>query len=284
MGNCGLRSPLPFALVLRARSNLSAPAGARQSLLATADNTTPNLEQHTPLVFRLLGVSQQQTHTVHLEGGPTAFVASWSEGTINVSLTDPNGTTIDPAFAANHPESVIYRSDEKSVLYYVTNAVPGAWQIHLESGDNLPSQGVTYTAFAALQSPLSLSGNVDRNWYAPGDTAVITASFSQPPTQATVKAELLYGDGSVTTIQLSSRDGAVYEGSHTVVAIPGFAEVRLTATGTLSQGIPFERGTSLMFQVSPADTTLTGLYGDTPDTVAGSSLSSLRVPGSHRWH
>lgn len=102
-------------------------------------------------------------------GGPTLFVAQWESGSAVVTLVDPDGRPIDPAFASEHPDLVIYEADETTALYYFTNAISGEWQLLLEGESNIPAEGSNCTAFAAFESSLILTATTDKDWYVPGD-------------------------------------------------------------------------------------------------------------------
>jgi len=144
-----------------------------------------------------------------------------------------------------------------------------------------------------MESPITLTVQTDRDWYIPGASLTITATLSGSPSSATVTATILQADGVTDTLPLSSIGGGQYQASYTVPAAPGYAEVRLVATGTTASSLSFERGTILAFQISPNTFTLTNNYGDSlaaPDlnvtvginaTVSGTvGLSADLVDGS----
>jgi hypothetical protein len=97
---------------------------------------------------------------------------------------------------------------------------------------------------------LTLTGDTDKDQYAPGTTATIAATLSGSPSNATVTATILDANGTAQSINLSSIGGGNYQAIYLVPNVLGYAEVRLAATGTTASGAPFERGRSLIFLIS----------------------------------
>ncbi len=228
------------------------------------EKSPPSLGQQTPIATGTLLAGQKKNHTLLIEGGTTVFTAHWTSGSVAVTLIDPNGQTIDPAFAASHPDMVTYRADNNTVIYYFRNAIAGKWQLLLQGG-SITAEGSNYSAFAAFQSTLRISSQMDRVWYAPSDTAYISAEFSEAPSSANVTATLLYSDGSSNVAILSPNGQGQYEASFAVVDVPGYTQGRLEASGIKADGAPFERGQDLQFQISPHSAVFTGIYRDYPE-------------------
>ncbi len=226
------------------------------------ENSTP--AQHSPFLYGTLLPGQTNDRPIALEGGVTLFAAQWQPGTVRMTLISPSGQIIDPTYAAAHPEIVTYQESQGYATYSFPNASAGTWQMRLQA-TNVPAGGAAYTAFAAFESALTLAGGTDRSWYSPGTTAVISATLSPAPQSATVAATILLLDGTNTTVTLAPLGGGRYRGNYLVPAIPGYAEMRLRATGVNINGRAFERGTNLAFQISPNTVVLNGVYSDTPE-------------------
>ena len=226
------------------------------------ENSTP--AQHSPFLYGTLLPGQTNDRPIALEGGVTLFAAQWQPGTVRMTLISPSGQIIDPAYAAAHPEVVTYQESEGYATYSFPNASAGTWQMRIQA-TNVPAGGAAYTAFAAFKIALILVGGTDRSWYSPGTTAVISATLSPAPQSATVAAAILLADETNTTVTLAPLGGGRYRGSYLVPAIPGYAEMRLRATGVNINSKAFERGTSLAFQISPNTVALNGVYSDTPE-------------------
>ena len=257
----GSRVPTTAAAAVRLEAFRASVKSSSQS----TEESPPSLEQHTPIATGTLLDGHKEEHTIRIEGGVTAFAAHWTSGSVVVTLIDPNGQTIDPAFAASHPDVVQYGADNSTAIYYFRNATAGSWQLLLKGGNDITAEGSDYSAFASLQSALTMSTQMDRDWYAPGDTAHISAVFSEAPSSANVTATLLYSNGSSNAVTLSPTGQGQYEASVAVADVPGYTRVRLVANGIKAGGSPFERGQDLLFQVSPHSAVLNGTYSDHPD-------------------
>jgi len=246
------------------------------SALEITPEVTPAPTARTPFEYGTLLAGQSVTRAISLEGGPTLFVAQWQTGTLAVTLVDPNDQVIDPAYATSHPNVVTYDADETVATYYFTNTIAGAWQLVLQA-TSVPADGSAYVTFAAFESDLALTTETNRYWYGPGATATITAPLSGSPAGATVTATILRADGVTDTVSLLPQGAGRYQGTYTVPDAPGYAEVRLVATGNTAEGSPFERGLNLAFQISPGSVALTGIYSDTPEPrLAGSGRRGRR--------
>lgn len=246
--------------------------------LETTSNVNASLTQHTPFLNGTLMPGQTSNRPVTVEGGAILFASRWQPGEVLLTLIDPSGQIIDPTYAATHPSIVTYDASEGYAVYSFPNAIAGTWQIRLQAV-NVPTAGSSYTAFATFDSDLILSGGTDRSWYAPGTTAVITVTLSPAPQNATVAATVLLADGTSTAVTLTPLGSGWYQGSYLVPAAPGYAEVRLGATGTNASGAPFERGTSLLFQIAPNTVALNGAFSDAPEPrwPGGSIYDALNV-------
>lgn len=233
---------------------------------------SPELTAHTPLEYGILLTGQTVTRTLWFEGGPTLLASRWQTGTVAFTLVDPGAQVIDPAYVATHPDVAAYEAEATAAMYYFSNASAGRWRLVLE-GEDIPPEGSNYVTSAAFESAVQLGGGTDRNWYAPGAAAAITASLSGSPASTTVTATILYADGTSETVELLPQGGDEYQATHTVPNAPGYTEARLVATGATADQIPFERGTSLVFQISSGSVALSGVYSDAPQPrSAGSSL------------
>ncbi len=230
----------------------------------SASIATASPAQHTPFLNGLLLPGQTNTRPIALEGGATIFAAQWQPGTVSVTLIDPSGQMIDPAYAAAHPEVVAYQTSEGYATYTFVDAAAGTWQMRLQAAD-VPAAGSAYTAFAIVENTLALAGGTHRAWYLPGTSAVITATLSPVPQSANVVATVLLADETSVTVPLIPQGNGHFQAAYLVPSVPGYAEMRLTATGTNTHGAPFERGTTLAFQISPGTISLNGLFSDTPD-------------------
>jgi hypothetical protein len=240
------------------------------SIFTAQQDVPTTLAQHTPIENGTLLSGESATRNLSLEGGPTLFASQWQEGALAFTLIDPNGQTIDPAFAAANPGVVTYTADVSAATYYFPNATDGAWQLTVHAVTT-PTGGSAFSTFAAFDSTVTLIGDVDNQWYAPGASATITATLGGSPSSATVTATVLRADGASDTLPLSAIGGGQYQAAYMVPNVPGYAEVQLVASGTTASSLSFERGTSLAFQISPNTFILNNNYADTPVLYPGLS-------------
>ena len=249
------------------------PSAAGQALTAELPPPFSEAPQLTPLVFDNLLPGQSATHTLPLEGGPALIAASWLPGAVTFTLQDPNGLTIDAAFANAHPGLVTYTEQVNAAIFQVSNALPGNWQYRFTALP-VPLLGVRVGSFAAVESPLHFSAAADRTWYTPGDTAVFSATFSAPVLTPTVQAVVFRSDGVSETVDLAPTGGpasTAFRGQYTVPDVPGHVELSFISRGTYGAGLAFLRGAEAGFQVSPQSIALDGGYGE---------LAVPREPGS----
>ncbi len=229
---------------------------------------TPDASQspgsRSPFLYAEVLPGQTSNRAISVEGGATTFVAQWQPGVVSVTLVSPSGQIIDPAYAAANPGVVSYDESPGYATYSFPNAASGQWQVRL-GAVNVPATGADCTVFASFESTLTMAAGTDRDWYAPGATAVISATLSPTPQSASVTATVLLPDGSSASVALTPLGGGRFLGYYLAPAMPGFVEVRLNAAGVNSSGVAFGRGASLAFQISADSVALNGSYSDTPE-------------------
>jgi len=248
--------------------------GEKSTFTSASQSSDTPLAVHTPLQYGTLLPGGASEHGLILEGGSTMIATRWLTGTVDVILVDPSGIVIDPAYADDHPNQVRYDADAGIAIYNLAGAKPGVWRVRLQAGSDFPDEGVSYNLLAFIDSAQTLSVEVDRLWYNTGDIALVTVSLSPPPVTAEISATILLADDVSEMVELAAVGGGKYQGSYTIPNVPGYAEARFIATGSLANGIPFERGKSTIFQISPNSAALSGVYSDTP---------LLRSPGSNYY-
>jgi hypothetical protein len=232
----------------------------------------PELNQRVPTRFGALAAGATVVDKLPVEGGPTLFSVQWETGSVAVTLVSPTGQTMDADFVTNNPNIAFYEANTTSVIYYVFDAAPGEWQAQLTGAADIPDDGTTYRLFTLLESTLTMTAKTDRDWYAPGDQATVSASFSEEPATVTVTAEIAYSDGTTETIAFDAVGAQDFEALCPVRDISGYAQVSLSAEGTKDDGAPFARNQQWLFLVSPANAQFSGLYED-------SAVSNPNVAG-----
>ncbi|MFZ6028168.1 MAG: cadherin-like domain-containing protein [Chloroflexota bacterium] len=207
------------------------------------------------------------TYPVSLEGGYTMFGALWQTGMGTLHLLDENGNLVNEAFALSHPEIVSYTADATGAVYILPDAASGEWQMILHSTD-MPAEGTFYQLMVFSESAIGIYGTLDRTWYAPGETATISATLSGEYANANVWAVVHLPKGASEVIELSSVGDGLYQGDYTVPDTPGYVEISFFAEGTTAGGIAFNREISQLFTVSPQSFSLSGSYSDGPEVQA----------------
>lgn len=227
----------------------------------------PQFNQRTALDVQLLLPGQMLTRTLALQNAPTLFAASWQTGTVALTLQAPDGTPVDPAYAAAHPGVVTYTVDTTAATFDFPNAAAGEWKLIL-SGTDLPAGGATVTTFASFHSDLQLAGGAFRSWYTNGDTATITATLQGAPLDsALVTATLIYADNTTTMLPLASAGNGLFQAATLIPSKPGYVDVKISAAGSAA-GQAFERGLNTAFQIAPQTIALTGVYQEAPQPVS----------------
>ncbi len=215
-----------------------------------------------PLAAAVLKSGEVVTREAALESGPALFAARWQTGTLNFTLVAPDGSVIDPAFAAANPSLVTFKVEDGVAIYEIAAAQVGMWKM-VARMSGAPPDGAEVFTFAAFGSDVQLQGAADRLWYAPGSTVILTATLSGSPASAAVTATLSRADGVTDTLPLLQTSPGVFRGEYAAPNAPGYVHTRLLAIGSTVAGSSFERDASLAFQIAPATATLNGAFTET---------------------
>jgi hypothetical protein len=252
----------------------STTCGSQSTLSATSHVQDATMAAHTPLQYGVLLPGQTMMHDLILGSGSTMVATQWLSGTVTVTLVDPHGAVIDPTYAADHPDQVMYETDEGIAIYTLTDTEAGVWQVQMHADNDIPAEGTSYSLVAFFDSERIFSAESDRMWYAPGETATLSVQFDPAPATTVVSATVLLADGEAEVVELVAEGGGQHQGTYTVPNVPGYAEVRFITSGDTAEGEAFERGQSIVFQISPTTVALSGVYADTPQP---------RFPGSDTY-
>jgi hypothetical protein len=185
------------------------------------------------------------------------FRLSWPGSDLDLTLVDPNGTIIDPCYAASHPD-INYVKTATEAYYSIDHPIPGNWQMKVTAVD-VPPEGEQYTATAYLTTNLNLLFTTDKDIYEPTESISLTAQLfydSNSYSDANVTARIERPDGNETIILYddglhndgNSNDGN-YANAYTNTAIEGQYNIVVTASGWNPFNEPFVRETSKIVQV-----------------------------------
>jgi hypothetical protein len=246
---CGTRMwPGPPPWLLGAR---------REGLEKGWEPAAPELGQVTRFEQAPLLPGEQRVREVHVEGGPTAFIATWDAGTVGFTLIDPTGQSIDPASVAAqegdpedaeaqelsgpHPDMVAYVPSATGATYYFPAARPGTWKVVLQGGQDVPEKGTPLTLAAAFDSRLTATFESDRLFYVPGSEATLVVSLSEQVLGGEAFVTVRLSDGTVLRTRLGRSQAGEFIGRFPVPNVSGYAAVDWALTGVLADGTGFER-------------------------------------------
>jgi hypothetical protein len=247
---------------------------------------------HTPFIEGRLSAGQTVTETVAVDSrGPARFYLTWDEGDLSLTLIDPQGRRIDRREAEKDGE-IWHLGLSTDIIahlesYVVEETSPGRWQMVLKRAcpepfdftqdkrsrrDDDDLAPVSFSAYVALESELTLTLSTDGRRHGRGQEIIITATLASPAgpvIEAAVEAEVVRPDGSAQVIPLSD-DGAhhdraagdgVYGGIYSDADVGGYYPLFVSAHGTW-QGREFERGAEMLVPVSPQSASLASTYAD----------------------
>jgi len=272
------------SLVARAASLTASQAAAS---LTVPDATSALSPRAAPLSGQITA-GQIATRTVVVEGGGTTFSLDVSSGSAQLSLRDPGGQVIDPAYvasitggAASDPDAelttaapsdaVTYDTSGGTARYYFPNARPGTWTVQVVGGADLPSGGSPFTAEVSFDSTFAASFHPSASFVAPGSTASFSVQLPSGASGAvTISVTLPTGD--VVPLTASGSAGS-YAASFAVPSTPGYARVNWSIVGQRSDGVNFERGGYETVQITSPELTWGGVTAES--TVARSNDASL---------
>jgi len=197
------------------------------------------------------------------------FFIVWDNGTINVTLSAPNGTEIE------------IPSEEIYAAYSVQDPEEGNWTIEI-SPFSIPANGTNVTIQAVIANPLFLGVGTEKTVFDPEEPIKITAYLGDeesPVSNAIMVATILKPDNSVENMTLcddglhednETGDG-IYANEFTNTSLWGTYRILVSASGE-TDGSDIERETSTTIWVE--------LYPDLTLDSSDISFSKNRpVPG-----
>ena len=261
-----------YSCILSADNGLAMPDFCKSAqypaaVMLQANLATTTLDQLTQVLSGSIASNQNLTRSLYIDSSQASqFHLSWASGPLALTLIDPNGGIIDPDYAALHPDQVSYHflaggpDVSPQVTYYFTNTLQGAWQLKLSAGD--VGAGVAYNAFAALQSDRKLTFETNKEAYAIGETAQLTATLQNQQAGipgASVSVTLTRSDASSQVITLLDQGNGMYTGSYSIPDAPGYLAAQVNADG-VDNGVIFSRHVDWIGTIFPGVLELTGVY------------------------
>ena|GEM_PF-2675419 len=262
LGIAGGTCPSAVTALNEVHSNALVVSNNIQSNVVFGFRSTPTISGH-------LTAGQVITIPVPIDTNiQSNFDLTWTAGDLSLTLKNPNGITIDPAYAATHSDEVVYteNTDPSSLLFanYAFNTTVLGQYILTVSTNNVGSEGTDFSLSVQVDSPRTLSIVTDQTLYPTGGIATLTAAIENAGvglTGATVQA-LISKPGVVNdTVTLTDQGGGVYQGTYALPNAPGYFSLSVIANGTDS-GIEYARQVDNLLVVSPPTVQLTGTYSD----------------------
>ena len=265
----------------------SLTASAVATTLAVPDATAALTPRAAPQSGQITA-GQTATRTVVVEGGGTTFSLDVSSGSAALSLIDPTGVVIDPAYVASitggsssdpdaeltttaPSDAVTYDAAAGTARYYFPNARPGTWTVKVVGNADLPADGSPFTAEVSFDSTFTASFHPSASFVAPGSTASFSLQLGSIASAA-VTISVTLPTGTVVPLAASGSAGS-YTASFAVPSTPGYARVNWSIVGQRSDGVSFERGGYETIQITSPELTWGGVTAEA--TVARTNDASL---------
>lgn len=239
--------------------------------------TSAALPQNTIAQQGNIQTGQTLTFTIPVdESGQSVFYLGWSDGVLDFTLTQPDGTPIDPAYAQANGNVVQYSQTltptewtPPMAGYVFTNTQTGLWTLNITANSVGPS-GANFVGAVAFQSERSLEISTDAEIYRPGDTAVLQAQLTNSSgglTGATMTANI-YRTTVTDTVTFTEQGNGLYTANYVIPNELGLLLMTVQATGT-DGSLAYTRAESLLLQVVRDTIALTGNYSDSPSDSDG---------------
>ncbi|NOT35467.1 MAG: PKD domain-containing protein [Candidatus Eisenbacteria bacterium] len=235
--------------------------GFTQTFAPGVESDSSAIADSLPLrpVALIEGHSLQQgeavSDTVALDEMATAWFGTFHfEGAATLTLRDPSGQIIDPAYAAGDPQIDYLElpGDEGTwQSYRVTTPAAGAWSI-TTTATTLPGASAAFVNFCTVESPVRADLVLPARVLLPGETlslVVVAKSGTQALPDCTVAAQVVAPNSSATLVPLfddgAHGDGAAGDGIYgsTALSLPmdGDYAVQATVAGTVAPTGAFTR-------------------------------------------
>jgi len=233
----------------------------------------PNRQNPTSLSEKTVNIDGQLNsngsiaHQIQVDTtGHTTFYVGWTEGNINVTLTQPDGQLIDPTRAASDT-NIEYSTNAASeflpafATYSFNTTQAGTWTLNLQASQ---VNSTDYTAFVAMETPRVLTAKFDNDHYNIGDVATLEASLTNNSTGisgANVTAQIERADNQIETITLIDQGNGLYRANYAIPQVPGYLQATVIATGS-DNGSPFSRQANTLITIAPTTVQLSNSYND----------------------
>jgi len=225
----------------------------KQSYVKFKTQQTPSTIQEAPMISGKINPGEEKSHEIPISStNELSIRLLWLEGDLNLTLTTPNGTLINPSFAVNDT-NITYYSDENLTIegYDIKTPESGIWSVNV-TAVNISGEE-DYTIMTFLDTNITLSLSLQKCQYDPDEPINITANLSygsEAITNASVTAEIQKPDNTTEIITLfddglhndnQTNDG-IYANTYINTSLWGTYDITVTASGEIN-GEQFERET-----------------------------------------
>jgi len=209
--------------------------------------------QEAPMISGKINSGEEKSHEIPITStNELSTMLLWLEGDLNLTLTTPNGTLIDPSFAANDTNVTYYSGENLTIEGYdIKNPESGYWKINV-TAVNISGEE-NYTIWTFLDTNITLSLSLQKYQYDPNEPINITVNLTyvhDAITNATVTAKIQKPDDTTENVTLyddglhgdnQTNDG-IYANAYTNTSSWGTYDITVTASGSLDEE-QFERET-----------------------------------------
>lgn len=264
-----------------------------QELQQIYDNIVANIQGRQTFQANSgqLPLGQSNSFSVNVDGATTQvrFVLNWPNAGANLRLevTDPSGQLINEQNYQNY-SNVSFTSGDTYKIFDVSAPQAGEWQYTVSSNTSrvgtqsvldvlTPEQSDDFSVSVNGVSdlfivPLTESTETFRQ-YEPIDIGVALVE-DEPLAGVLVQAHITRPDGSIEELELTESPPSISEGNgeYQATYLPlliGSYTIKITASGTAPDGMPFERAQTFSLFVA-----------DNPESPADVKVSVASVPNS----
>ncbi len=200
----------------------------------------------------------------------------WEEGSLDLTLTDTDNNTINPAVAASNSDITFKdneTADTKFNSYNISSPTTGIWMAHVY-GFSVSAGGEDFNLFAMVDNDLSLELYTPNIAFLNGSDPVVFQAIAQEGqsviTNVQINAIITAPDNSTDNLTLyddglhydNATDDGIFGNSYSGLSDNGTYIVDVTALGIDSDNETFERSSRSYFQAYNRTGQITGGVSD----------------------
>jgi len=255
-----------------AMSYATRQAGSREEapVRPISSGAAGNPVQYPSPIVGTISSCEVLTHTIAIDGDAASVSLMWGYAdSMGLTLYDPQGQEIDPSASA----AITYTASitDKTVGYILEGPEAGQWTAQI-TATNTYTDGEEYLLVTAVSSTITVTAEVDKDWYAVNEPVQISANLRHGPapvTGAVVTATVFFSGTTAATTNLyddglhgdGAADDGWYTNTFTDTSQIGYYLILVSAEGT-SGGTAFSRVTSTQAAVASTGASLNDSYAE----------------------